>query len=235
MRRSRFHYARMAMLKPPFWLSVNGQTCRVLAGNERGAGTCYSEVVVQDCYGMFGYSKREKPAVIVDIGANIGIFSKLCSMLFPSADIYAYEPNPSALTWLERNAQGTRIQVSPTAVWGSAGVLNFDTSYDSTLGQVSPDGQLSVQCIAPAEIAEGRQIDLLKVDCEGGEFEILKDPSLLGRTKECCLEYHLSNGRNIDELVQLVEYGGHSVQTSASNPGNPECGWMRTTRVDSSH
>src|SRR4051812_28608060 len=115
-RRSRYHYFRMAMLKPPYWLRANGMTCKIYAGDELGSGSCYAEVIVEDCYGLFAHFKRAKPRVIVDIGANIGMFSRLCTLLFPDADIYAYEPNPSALKWLVHNAEGTRIQVISSAV-----------------------------------------------------------------------------------------------------------------------
>ena len=211
LQRSRFHYYRMAMLQPPFWLSANGKTCRVIAGNDLGAGSCYAEVVVEDCYHIFHYAKRASPQVIVDIGANFGVFSKLCSLLFPQSDIYAYEPNPSAVNWLAQNASGTRIQVIRGAVGQSAGEVKLDTSYDSTIGRIKANGNLVVQCIGASDVAAGRQIDLLKMDCEGSEYSILQDLTLLNRTKEVCMEYHLFDGHSLDELTGLIEKAGHQV------------------------
>ena len=222
------------MLRPPFWLHVNGQTCRIMAGSERGSGTCYSEVVVEDCYGMFDYCKRAKPQVIVDIGANIGVFSKLCSMLFPNADIYAYEPNPAPLEWLEQNAADTNISVMPVAVGDERGTARFDTSFDSTLGRISKSGDLEVTCVAASEVADARQIDLLKIDCEGGEFEILKDHSLLNRTRDFCLEYHLFEGKSMEDLSSLIEGAGHRIQSITPNLGNDMCGFLRSTRLGTS-
>jgi len=211
IRRSRFHYFRSAMVTPPYWLWANGQLCRVAAGAEAGSGSCYSEVAVEDCYGLFSYARRAKPQVIVDIGANIGVFSKLCSMLFPEADIFAYEPNPSALNWLRQNAAGTRIRVLPVAVGESSAVVRLDTSCDSTIGQVIPEGDLSVECVAASDLGDAREIDLLKMDCEGSEWTILRDRSLLRRTKEFCLEYHLFDGHSLDELRGLIEASGHRI------------------------
>jgi hypothetical protein len=39
--RSQFHYYRYAMVTPPYWLWANGQLCRVAAGSDAGAGSCY--------------------------------------------------------------------------------------------------------------------------------------------------------------------------------------------------
>lgn len=113
LRRSRFHYYRYAVTRPPYWLWADGQLWRIAASDEPGTGSCYSEVAVEDCYGIFSYARRARPRLIVDIGANLDMFSKLCSMLFPDADIYAYEPHPSPLIWLRQNASGTKIQVVP--------------------------------------------------------------------------------------------------------------------------
>ncbi|MBI3652543.1 MAG: FkbM family methyltransferase [Acidobacteria bacterium] len=233
LQRSRFHYYRMANLQAPFWLAVNGQTCRIAAGENPGASSCYAEVVIEDCYDIFAYAKRAKPKVIVDIGANLGVFSKLCSLLFPEADIYAYEPNPTALEWLNKNAEGTRIQVFSGAVGQNSGVVNLDTACDSTIGRVTEDGDLRVQCLAAAEVAAGRPIDFLKMDCEGSEWSILQDPTLLERTQECGLEYHLHDGHTLAELQGLVEQAGHRVQGVANIKEEGKYGVLRSMRQSS--
>lgn len=225
-RRSGFHYYRMAMLRPPYWVTTNGQTCRIFAGSNPGAGSCYAEVVVEDSYRLFEYRKRAKPETIVDIGANFGVFSKLCAMLFPDATIYAYEPNPASLRWLKQNAEGTRIHIVPSAVSSHAGNVRFDTSYDPTLSHVSDKGELVVSCLAASDVADGLPIDLLKMDCEGGEWQILKNPSLLKRTADFCLEYHLLGDRTLEELIQLVESAGHRIHSLTRNEGNEKCGFL---------
>lgn len=230
-RRSDFHYYRMAMLKPPYWLRANGRTCRVLAGGEAGSASCYAEVVVEDCYRLFRNYSQLNPRVIVDIGANIGMFSRLCSMLFPEADIYAYEPNPLALKYLEQNATATSIKVLPYAVGENSGAVNFNTSCDTTLGQVTEDGNLTVNCIAASQVADGRQIDLLKMDCEGSEWSILRDTTLLARTSNACIEYHLGNKHTLDELKELVEKANHKIVGIKPTKNDGEFGVIRTRLI----
>lgn len=221
------------MVAPPFWLSANGQTCRIFAGQNSGAGSCYSEVAVEDCYGLFSYAKNADPRVVADIGANIGIFSKLCAMMFPRAEIYAYEPNPAALEWLERNTAGTNVRVFPHAVSDKTGEVRFDPSYDSTLGHIAESGSMCVHTIGAAEVADGRQIDLLKMDCEGAEWSILKESSLLKRTNSLCLEYHLIDDRPLGDLIKLIEAAGHTVQSPITSKDGGRSGLLRTSRIAS--
>lgn len=224
--RSKFHYFRMAMVHPPYWIAANGKACQVLAGNDLGSLTCYGEVIVDDCYDIFNYSKHFKPSIIVDIGANVGIFSKLCSLLFPDADIYAYEPNPTALNWLEQNADFTRIKVYPFAVGEQAGLVMLDSETDSTNGRISNEGNLTVNCVSPSEVAEGVQIDLLKMDCEGSEWSILQDTQLLRRTHNFCMEYHLFDKQTIQDLQELIEKAGHRIVRVS-----PQIDWESTVGI----
>jgi FkbM family methyltransferase len=223
--RSRFHYYRMAMVHPPFWLFVRGKTERVLAEDTPGATAIYTEVVVEDCYDILTFSRSHSPQVIVDIGANIGLFSQLCSMVFPQAKIYAYEPHPQAVQWLRKNAKNKTIQVIEGAVSSQLGdELRLDLGEDSTVAHLADTGQVVVPKVAVADVAEGRQIDLLKMDCEGSEWDILQDESLLKRAQYFCLEYHLISEQSLAQLKQLIEKSGHIVTKVNAKPGDERFG-----------
>lgn len=215
--RSGFHYFRMAMVKPPYWVTVKGKTCKIFASDTLGSATCYREVIIDDCYELLNYNKTYNPLIIADIGANVGMFSKLCSLLFTSAKIYAYEPNQTALNWLKQNAEETQIRVFSFGVSEKSETLRLETECDSTIGRISENGNLLIQCIAASEVAEGHPIDLLKMDCEGSEWSILRDISLLQRTEYFCVEYHLDDDHTLEDLQALIEKSGHQILRISPN------------------
>lgn len=52
----------------------------------------YDEVVTEDCYRL--KSLKFVPDVILDIGANVGVFARYARSLFPEAWIISLEPDP---------------------------------------------------------------------------------------------------------------------------------------------
>ena len=64
-----------------------------------------------------------RPAVVVDIGANIGISAAYFLSRSPDSRVYCWEPVPQNLAALERNTArfGRRVVVSPNAVAPVAG------------------------------------------------------------------------------------------------------------------
>ena len=124
-----------------------------------------------------------RPAVVVDIGANIGISAAYFLSRSPDSRVYCWEPVPQNLAALERNTArfGHRVVVSPNAVAPVAGEADFrveDVGRYSGLAQYYEHDleteTRSVWCDAMADVlagviaAEGH-VDLLKIDTEGSE------------------------------------------------------------------
>ncbi len=210
-RRSGFRHWRLAALRPPFWIAAQGRHACLLSDGGSSAKTCYREVIVEDGYRMFTLPTDFRPAQIVDVGANIGTFSTLCALLFPDACIHAYEPSPPAFSWLIKNAEGTSIVPHQQAVAAENGRLAFDPGADSGLGRLSFDGTLDVESVCAEEIGRPGPIDLLKMDCEGGEWSILPSRSLLQRTGRICMEYHVDADHSLADLRRLLADGGHEI------------------------
>ena len=200
-------------VKPPLPFRVNGKTFEIMAPESEGTKFTYSEILAEDGYRL--KPLRSTPmSTIVDIGANIGLFTCYAAALFPMAEVHAYEPSPDAYEWLTNNIINfQKVNIYPYAVSAKFKKAIMPVVKDITTGYIQDCSHagIEVQCINPTDIAPGKNIDLLKLDCEGSEFDILTEISLLKRTKYCSMEFHLSEKNTIRQLLELIDLGMHKV------------------------
>jgi len=121
-----------------------------------------------------------KGGVFVDVGANIGYFTKLASKLVGnSGSVIAFEPMPAALKLLRLNSGDlSNVIIFPLALSDKKGKATFyirkkgDTSsliHDDAAKTV----QVDVTTLDDA-LAERYRIDVIKIDVEGSEIEVLR-------------------------------------------------------------
>ena len=171
-------------------------------------------IFVREDYGRF-----ENAGTIVDIGANFGAFT-LYATRNGARRVLAYEPNTAAFRCLERNVQANHteamVSASRLAVAGRAGdQVRFPVA-PSAYNRIADDGESgdfeTVRTTNLAEILERaapQGVDLLKLDCEGAEYDILLESrSALSRVREIRMEYHL--GRS-DELIGFLQRCGFQI------------------------
>jgi FkbM family methyltransferase len=121
-----------------------------------------------------------RPPRILDLGANVGLFTASCLERWPGASVVAVEPDPENLQLLERMARmEARIEVVPACAGARDGSVRFLAGLFAE-SQVVPDGHegetLELPCVDAFRLAESA--DLVKIDIEGSEWEILADPRL---------------------------------------------------------
>ena len=160
-------------------------------------------------------------AVVIDVGAHIGVFSLFIGSNFPNAIILSYEPNHDNFARLRQNISMsglTNIKVNNLAVAGkrktsrlyihnsNSGGHSLEQSY--VLGRSTSDYE--VCCVTISDIFETYNLarcHLLKMDCEGAEYEILSslESSILERIDNVAMEYHKIAYHNVDELRSLQQ------------------------------
>jgi FkbM family methyltransferase len=130
------------------------------------------------------------PRRIVDLGGNIGIFGLWAAIHWPNADVVAFEPDPANAaryrTLLRDNDLPWRlVEACATA---HAGTVRFAAGQEST-SMRSEAGALEVPAVdALPALADA---DLIKMDIEGGEWELLLDPRFAdGDARVVLMEYH---------------------------------------------
>jgi FkbM family methyltransferase len=162
-----------------------------------------------------------KAPVFLDIGAHIGVFSLTVLELFPDALVFAYEPAPSSFPFLvqniELNGAQERVRAEREAVTDRNGTVDLFTddsaSSVSSLGLPRPGHRKApVRSVAFDDIVRRcpQQIDFMKIDCEGGEYDIIlgASPDSWQGVRYLALEYHPLPGHSWEELDhRLSEFG----------------------------
>lgn len=65
----------------------------------------------------------------------------------------------------------------------------------------------------------GGDVDLMKIDCEGAEWDLFEDKSTFQKVKEIRMEYHLGRDRTVDDLRMKARELGFSISKISPNQG----------------
>jgi len=193
----------------------------------------FKEIFMEDLYDISFLKTRLTPQpVIVDVGANLGFFALFMASHMPGAKIFAYEPLPTNFNHLQRHFQlnsGKALVAENKAVAGTKGslALYYNPNVNFTpLASLRTDfedtntSRVAVEAVSLPDIIASHQleqVDLLKLDCEGAEYEVLYQcpEHALQRVKLIAMETH--NGAKLNEntkaLCAFLEEKGFMVRT----------------------
>jgi len=189
-----------------------------------------NEIFINNCYTPKGFEIKKRD-VVVDIGAHIGIFSIFASKF--ASKLYAFEPMNDNFIILKENIEINRIKnahLFKMAVSNKTGQRELFIS-DTNSGGHSfyHDQNYSQKVIVPTISLEDfissnkiSTIDFLKMDCEGGEYDIILNcPSrILGIIKKISMECHnIDSDKNIYLLREFLEKNKFTLEVKSN--GNP--------------
>lgn len=160
---------------------------------------------------------------IIDIGAHIGSFSVFASTLAEDVKVYSYEPSEENYYFLTENIKLNRLKnVKAFRLAVSAGKDKVRLYLDekrSTYHSIATPGRFyeEVNSVTLEDVLVENQIDscdLLKMDCEGAEYEILSSTpkSILTRIRNISLEYHDVPTYQLDDLKMCLKKMGFNVR-----------------------
>ena len=165
------------------------------------------------------YGDLRDNAVVIDIGANIGVYAIFAAAKSKNARVFAFEPAPQEFRALTENVQINHLEkkiiASPLAITGKNETKKLflnggphNSFYDHW--ENVPSAQ--VQCASLESVFKKDGIsrcDMLKMDCEGSEFEILQSTpqAIFEKISAIRMEYHCPSEAPMtpDGLVAFLE------------------------------
>lgn len=224
------HYVRRSVPRQGRVAMRDGtQIC--LSGHAHDVITVFVIFVRQD------YGRLASPATVVDIGANIGTFA-LFAARQGANKVIAFEPNSAAHACLQRNVAGNGLEgivharrLAVSAIAGQRVRLPVAPSPFNRIAAEDEEGDYetvettSLARIMAKDVPGG--IDLLKLDCEGGEYDILfASDAPLEQVREIRMEYHCGRG---PELADFLTSRGFRI--TRMQPEGPLTGMLWARRV----
>jgi FkbM family methyltransferase len=157
------------------------------------------------------YVKVSYGDVVVDIGANYGVFS-LYSQQFNPSKVFALEPIKKTFNCLSQNLKEFGVTCINKAIANEDGFEvfaltdvngnNFSTKHSDGFHPSAMINQEIVETICFNSLVENYNIDkinFLKVDCEGGEYDLfmtIDKNYLQTNVEKIALEYHSHDIKN---------------------------------------
>lgn len=184
------------------------------------------EVLIDQDYKICKKIIKDAIYPIIDIGAHIGTFEIFVRSLNHSAALFAFEAASDNFEILETNIAENKLQKVTTFQKAVAGCtedvylnLSNNNHNNSLCEPYAKDARQYkiIPGISLDDLLEQNEIArcaLLKIDCEGAEYEIFENTSqkTFEKIDAIFMEYHEHFGRSHRELVQLFEKQGFTIR-----------------------
>ncbi len=199
-------------------VSVNKPITKVV-NNTEPTFFNYNEFFVDKIYGKFLDGKTFE--TVVDVGANVGLWTEYIRTVADVNKIYLVEPNKTALQILNKTyGNDSDVSIAENAMSNFDGKLELfidaenslissivskhkEDNFPQTSGKISVD---SIRFDTFVKKYDIKKIDLMKVDIESAEYDLFDsmtefDFSLI---QNILVEYHLNDERVLDVDVKNI-------------------------------
>lgn len=160
--------------------------------------------------------------VVLDIGANVGIWTRYLGSLVPNGRVYAFEPSNATFELLLSNCQGaTNLHAYHMAISNVSGETRLSDDWASDFRHLGDNGQPVRATTVDDWIAMNgiERLDFVKLDIEGAEHKALQGANKsLQRFMPVLLFEHIPENaarfgfENRNQTIQLLEEMGYRVR-----------------------
>jgi FkbM family methyltransferase len=197
-----------------------------LAYRQRGILNYWNNDVSGESYvlnSILTHHFQGNPAIIFDVGANVGNYTEELKQVFPDAKIYAFEPNFNTFQSLEQKLSGSDVRRFCLGLSSSAAKRRIYTyatdnksAHASVYREVLSDLhkadeilEIDFETIALDDFCRQHsieKIDFLKIDTEGHELEVLSGAKqMLAQEKIDIIQFEFSE-MNVISRVFLRDF-----------------------------
>lgn len=211
-RRLGIDFGRAAAFLVPSEILIGTKHLHVSLPDDGGSRTAFIDVLLDDCYRLRDLPDDIKK--IVDIGCHAGLFSIAARNRWPRAVIHAYEPNPALQKHFEYHASQAGFSVYREAVGLTSGTVALVPNADSVKVSTVQANKGGVPQVSFNKVVDrlGGSVDLVKLDCEGAEWPILRDEVSWRQTRFLTMEFHLWAGYTLEELKSSISKLGFHIR-----------------------
>lgn len=162
---------------------------------------------------IINYLRDKDIKTVVDIGANVGELSKIFLETISSIEaIYAYEPRSDNFEFMKNEfISEQRMTVIKKGIFygkttsplffnggsGSSTVSDFGSKRSSEIGKHYTE----IIDLVELETEGLGDIDLVKIDIEGAEYNVLKYSDLIKSAKYLIIEFHPYGMEDVDSFI----------------------------------
>jgi FkbM family methyltransferase len=172
----------------------------------------YRDIVERNEYNF--YSENVSP-YIIDCGSNIGLSIIQHKKNHPLAKVVGFEADPEIFGLLKKNINSFDIHdvsIEQAAIWIHDGELEFYQNGGSVGNITGNESSKSVK-VKSIDLREflNVQVDLLKIDIEGGETILLNHvKDLLHNVRNIFVEFHSPVGelQTLDSILAILSSAG---------------------------
>lgn len=185
-----------------------------------------NEIWIYKSYNPKGFEIK-KEDIVFDIGGHIGIFTIFAAKHARNGKVYVFEPMPENYKLLRDNVEinkASNVFAYNKALSNKNGKQAFyisegDNKGNNSFYQIYKNSKkIEVELISISDFIRKnkiKNIDFLKVDCEGGEYDIfMRSPtSILKKIRKISMEYHNINEKmNGGILKDFLEKCGFKIK-----------------------
>lgn len=121
-----------------------------------------------------------KRGVAIDIGANLGLWSRVMALDFEK--VYSFEPVPSYAECFKKNVNAENVVLHEMALGAKKGKISLANRPNAkSCGDTGPSTKEKGEVIVARNVTlntldsfEFEEVDFIKIDCEGYELDVLK-------------------------------------------------------------